>query len=73
LRRVVAVLRSRRRRVIPDFYPALTGAMLVGGRFSTPCHPVIYGATTLAGAMLEVPVRIGKVPRTRDPICNTTD
>jgi RES domain-containing protein len=43
-----------------------TGAMLIGGRFNSPGHPVIYGATTFAGAMLEVLVhaRIGKVPRT---------
>lgn len=42
-----------------------TGAMLVGGRFNSPGRPVIYGATTFAGAMLEVLVhaRIGKVPR----------
>jgi RES domain-containing protein len=40
--------------------------MRVGGRFNSPGHPVIYGATTFAGAMLEVLVhaRIGKVPRT---------
>lgn len=43
-----------------------TGAMLVGGRFNSAGHPVIYGATTFAGAMLEVLVqaRIGKVPHT---------
>lgn len=42
-----------------------TGAMLVGGRFNSPGRPVIYGALTFAGAMLEVLVhaRIGKVPR----------
>jgi RES domain-containing protein len=42
-----------------------TGAMLVGGRFNSPGHLVIYGALTFAGAMLEVLVhaRIGKVPR----------
>ncbi|USE78565.1 RES domain-containing protein [Cupriavidus gilardii] len=42
-----------------------TGAMLVGGRFNTPGRPVIYGALSFAGAMLEVLVhsRIGKVPR----------
>jgi RES domain-containing protein len=40
------------------------GAMLHGGRFNTPGKAVIYGATTFAGAMLEVLVhaRIGKVP-----------
>jgi RES domain-containing protein len=43
-----------------------TGALLVGGRFNSPGRAVIYGATTFAGAMLEVLVhaRIGKVPRT---------
>jgi RES domain-containing protein len=43
-----------------------TGAMLIGGRFNSPGRAVIYGATTFAGAMLEVLVhaRIGKVPRT---------
>lgn len=42
------------------------GALLVGGRFNSPGRAVIYGATTFAGAMLEVLVhaRIGKVPRT---------
>ncbi|MBY8605978.1 RES family NAD+ phosphorylase [Burkholderia arboris] len=42
------------------------GAMLVGGRFNSPGRPVIYAASTFAGAMLEVLVhaRIGKVPRT---------
>lgn len=43
-----------------------TGAMLVGGRFNSPGRPVIYGALTFAGAMLEVLVhaRIGRVPKT---------
>ncbi|MCG5075102.1 RES family NAD+ phosphorylase [Paraburkholderia tagetis] len=43
-----------------------TGAMLVGARFNSPGRPVIYGALTFAGAMLEVLVhaRIGKVPKT---------
>jgi len=43
-----------------------TGAMLVGGRFNSPGRAVIYGATTFAGAMLEVLVhaRIGKIPHT---------
>ena len=31
-----------------------TGAMLVGGRFNSPGRPVIYGALSFAGAMLEV-------------------
>ncbi len=41
------------------------GAMLVGGRFNSPGRPVIYGAMSFAGAMLEILVhsRIGKVPR----------
>ena len=40
--------------------------MLVGGRFNSPGRPVIYGALTFAGAMLEVlaHARIGKVPKT---------
>ncbi|MEA3120822.1 MAG: hypothetical protein QOH33_363 [Paraburkholderia sp.] len=43
-----------------------TGALLIGGRFNSPGRAVIYGATTFAGAMLELLVhaRIGKVPRT---------
>ncbi|WP_321801985.1 RES family NAD+ phosphorylase [Burkholderia sp. BCC1988] len=43
-----------------------TGAMLIGGRFNSPGRPVIYAASTFAGAMLEVLVhaRIGKVPKT---------
>lgn len=38
--------------------------MLVGGRWNSPGKPVIYGAITYAGAMLEVLVhaRIGKLP-----------
>jgi RES domain-containing protein len=38
--------------------------MRVGGRWNSPGQPVIYGATTYAGAMLEMLVhtRIGKVP-----------
>lgn len=43
-----------------------TGAMRFGGRWNSPGSPVIYGATTYAGAMLEVLVhtRIGKIPQT---------
>lgn len=43
-----------------------TGALRVGGRWNSPGSAVIYGATTYAGAMLEVLVhtRIGKVPKT---------
>lgn len=43
-----------------------TGAMLVGGRFNSPGRPMIYGALTFAGAMLEMLVhaRIGRVPKT---------
>jgi len=43
-----------------------TGAMLIGGRWNSPGKPVIYGAASYAGAMLEVLVhaRIGKLPRT---------
>ena len=41
------------------------GAMRFGGRWNSPGSPVIYGATTYAGAMLEILVhtRIGKVPK----------
>ena len=40
--------------------------MRFGGRWNSPGLAVIYGATTSAGAMLEVLVhtRIGKVPKT---------
>lgn len=40
--------------------------MLIGGRWNSPGRPVIYGAASYAGAMLEVLVhaRIGKIPRT---------
>ncbi|MBC7500919.1 MAG: RES family NAD+ phosphorylase [Herminiimonas sp.] len=43
-----------------------TGALRFGGRWNSPGLGVIYGATTYAGAMLEVLVhtRIGKVPKT---------
>ena len=42
-----------------------TGAALYGARWNSPGRPVIYGATTYAGAMLEVLVHagIGRVPR----------
>lgn len=42
-----------------------TGAMLMGGRWNSRGRPVIYGALTFAGAMLEMLVhaRIGKLPR----------
>ena len=42
-----------------------TGALLYGARWSSPGRPVIYAATTYAGAMLEVLVHagIGRVPR----------
>ncbi|MFM0514295.1 RES family NAD+ phosphorylase [Paraburkholderia sp. RL17-373-BIF-A] len=54
-------------RIADSRHPAWsgTGAMLVGGRFSSPGRPVIHGALGFAGAMLEVLVhaRIGKVPR----------
>jgi RES domain-containing protein len=41
------------------------GASLYGARWSSPGRPVIYAATTFAGAMLEVLVHagIGRVPR----------
>jgi len=42
-----------------------TGAALHGARWNSPGRPVIYAATTYAGAMLEVLVRAGsgRVPR----------
>jgi RES domain-containing protein len=44
-----------------------TGAALVGGRWNSPGRPVIYGALSFAGAMLEVLVHsnIGRVPTTQ--------
>jgi RES domain-containing protein len=44
-----------------------TGAALVGGRWNSPGRPVIYGALSFAGAMLEVLVHsnIGRVPVTQ--------
>jgi len=41
------------------------GAMLIGGRWNSPGHPVIYGSLSQAGAMLEVMAQagIGKLPR----------
>lgn len=42
-----------------------TGALLMGGRWNSPGRLLIYGATTYAGAMLEILVhaRIGKIPK----------
>jgi RES domain-containing protein len=42
-----------------------TGASLYGARWNSPGRPVIYAATTYAGAMLEILVHagIGSVPR----------
>ena len=44
-----------------------TGAALMGGRWNSPGRPVIYGALSFAGAMLEVLVHsnIGRVPTTQ--------
>ncbi|VAW89282.1 hypothetical protein MNBD_GAMMA18-1753 [hydrothermal vent metagenome] len=41
------------------------GAMLQGGRWNSPGHPVIYASLSQAGAMLEVltHANIGKLPR----------
>lgn len=43
-----------------------TGAAMVGGRWNSPGQPVIYGALSYAGAMLEILVHanIGRVPVT---------
>ncbi len=39
---------------------------MLGGRWNSPGRPVIYGALSFAGAMLEIlaRARIGKVPKT---------
>jgi RES domain-containing protein len=54
-------------RVADGRYPLLDGqgAARVGGRWNTAGRPVVYGAGTYAGAMLEVLVHanIGRVPR----------
>jgi RES domain-containing protein len=44
-----------------------TGARLVGGRWNSPGHPLIYTSETYAGALLEVLVHanIGRVPETQ--------
>lgn len=44
-----------------------TGAALMGGRWNSPGRPVIYGALSFAGAMLEVLVHsnTGRVPATQ--------
>src|SRR5690349_16190572 len=44
-----------------------TGAALLGGRWNSPGRPVIYAASSFAGAMLEVLVHsnIGRVPTTQ--------
>lgn len=41
-----------------------TGAALVGGRWNSPGHPAIYGASSFACAMLEILAHagIGRVP-----------
>lgn len=41
------------------------GAMLIGGRWNSPGHLVIYGSLSQSGAMLEVMAHanIGKLPR----------
>jgi RES domain-containing protein len=42
-----------------------TGAMLIGGRWNSPGHPVIYAAASYAGAMLErlVHAGTGRIPK----------
>lgn len=43
-----------------------TGAALIGGRWNSPGHPVIYGSLTYACALLEVLAHasIGRIPTT---------
>ena len=49
-----------------DPFSAL-GASMVGGRWNSPGHGVIYASRTFAGAMLECLARagIGRIPRTQ--------
>ena len=44
-----------------------TGAALVGGRWNSPGHPVIYGSLSYACAMLEIlaHANIGRIPLTQ--------
>ena len=44
-----------------------TGAAMVGGRWNSPGHPVIYGSLSYACAMLEILVyaNIGRIPATQ--------
>lgn len=54
-------------RIGDDRFPLFDGrgAMLEGGRWNSPGHPVIYGSLSQAGAMLEVMTHanIGRLPR----------
>lgn len=43
-----------------------TGALLHGGRWNSPGHPVIYCAESLAVCQLEALVHIGRAPPPRD-------
>lgn len=47
-----------------------TGAALVGGRWNSPGHPVIYASLSYAGAMLELLAHAGtgRVPRNQKAV-----
>jgi RES domain-containing protein len=55
-----------------DVFSAV-GASLVGGRWNSPGHGVIYGSRTFSGAMLECLAHagIGRVPRTHVAVAIT--
>src|SRR5581483_11815526 len=47
-----------------------SGARLIGGRWNSPGHPVIYTAETFAGALLEILAHsnLGRIPTTHSVI-----
>jgi RES domain-containing protein len=55
-------------RIADRRYPIFdgTGARILGGRWNSPGKPMIYGAATFAGALLEVLVHsnLGRAPKT---------
>jgi RES domain-containing protein len=50
-----------------------TGAALLGGRWNSPGHPVIYAATSYAGAMIErlVHAGTGRLPKSQKAVVIT--